>query len=474
MHRRLTRLLITLATVALAACDSATAPLGYLHFSGAANAVDTAGSRLLPLVVEVRDAGGAPVPAGTTVLFKAVVEGIGAFVHIALPTRSTSSPGEWVEVTDGAGRVSVLVLLGGTAGPAPLSVSVPALGIEGRVVFTITPGNPARVNVSPADTAILAGKSFTPHAGNFDQWGNLLREPLTWTVSGPGVTVSDAWLVSATTIGRYRLIAKGVGGADTSWVSVVPPGRLVGYSGFNGPATIRTFDVDGSNPITVASATSTWGSVDAVWIPGTTTVAYVTVVDSIQTLFTVGADGEPRPFFASRPPNVTHMGQPAPSADGKWLYFAAVDSRCSSLAFCVSRARIDGSAPELLVNTFSTDPSPSPDGSKVAYAARGTIRVLDVTTRMTSSWSVLGTEPAWSPDGTQIAYRTAGGVVALIRPDGTSQRTLPSTAGMGSISSWSPDSKWLIGKTVLIDAAAGTVMPLPYTYGGNYVATSMR
>jgi Tol biopolymer transport system component len=103
------------------------------------------------------------------------------------------------------------------------------------------------------------------------------------------------------------------------------------------------------------------------------------------------------------------------------------------------------------------------------------IRVLDVATRTSSSWSVSGITPAWSPDGTKIAYRNSSGGVSLVTPDGTVQ-SLPVSGYTYGVLAWSPDSKWVIAYQstgpVLIDAATGTTLPL--TYAGSKLPASMK
>jgi Tol biopolymer transport system component len=388
--------------------------------------------------------------------------------------------------TDQAGKTGVLVRLGRTAGPARIVVTVPTLGLLDTVRLTVKPGNGVRVLVTPGDTMLYAGKSFTLRGGVADRLGNPRTDPVTWSSSAPGLTVTSAGVVTATTVGRYYIRASGtvgsIPGLDSASVNVVPTGRFAGLTGYYYDIKISSFDVDGTNETTLASATDGGIGVHPAWIPGTSTVVYTTVANNLQILYAVGADAAPKPFFTTTPAGVTHQAEPTPTADGKWLYFSAYDTQCSQFDYCVARAKIDGSAYELLVTTASRQPAPSPDGSKVAYMTPGDqmIRVLDVATRTTSSWSVPGLNPAWSPDGTKIAYRTSSGGLALVTPAGSVQ-SLPSTVYTGSVSGWSPDGKWLIvtqgGAPALVDAATGSAIPLRYPttiYGSMRVPSSMK
>jgi hypothetical protein len=373
----------------------------------------------------------------------------------------------------------VFIVLGTLAGTARVVVSVPALEVVDTARFTVMPGNPYAVSVMPADTALYAGKSFTLRSGTVDRAGNPRPEPATWSVPDAGIAVTGGSVVTAgPTLGRYRIVAAGMGMADTGAVSVVPPGRLVAWSGTLGTGTLTAADVDGSNEATLATVNNDGIGIHPAWIPGTSSVVYTTLAGSVHTLYVVGPDAAPKPFFAAAPPTVTNQAEPTPSADGKWLYFSAYDSRCVANDYCLSRARIDGSAPELLLTTPSRNPAPSPDGSKVAYrGSDGQIRVLAVATRTTSSWSVAGYQPAWSPDGSQIAFLDPTGAISLVAPDGTGARVLSPAVVSISGPTWSPDSKWLLarpntGKAALIDPLTGATLPLGYF--GTRIPASMK
>jgi WD40 repeat protein len=110
------------------------------------------------------------------------------------------------------------------------------------------------------------------------------------------------------------------------------------------------------------------------------------------------------------------------------------------------------------------------------------IRVLDIATGVGRSYGgrtflVNGTIAAWSPTDDLIAY-AAGGLVGVIRSDGTGQRVLaPDIKSEVKWMDWSPDGKWLLvsppmGPTILFDVQAGTQLPIPTLAG--YGATAWR
>jgi hypothetical protein len=480
MRFPLPRRWFTLAAVALAACHESTGPgAPSLQFAGAANARDTIGARIAQaLVVTVRDAAGAVPPAGTVVQFAAVVSPAFRGEALVKPVNGAAFTGLATSPTDDGGQASMLIVLGTMAGTARVVVSVPTLGVVDTARFTVMPGNAYGPLVTPADTALYAGKSFTLRSGIVDRAGNPRPDPATWSAPDAGVTVTGAGVATAgTVIGRYRIIATGMGMADTGAVSVVPPGRLAAWSGALGTGTLTTVDVDGSNETALATVNNGGIGIHPAWIPGTSSVVYTTLTGNVHTLYVVGPGAAPKPFFAAAPPTVTDQAEPTPSADGKWLYFSAYDTRCAANDYCVLRARVDGSAPELLVATPSRNPAPSPDGSRVAYYDNTRIRVLDVATKTTSSWSVAGYQPAWSPDGSQIAFLDPSGAISLVAPDGTGARVLSPAVVSISGPTWSPDGKWLLarpntGKAALVDPVTGATLPLGYF--GTRLPASMK
>jgi dipeptidyl aminopeptidase/acylaminoacyl peptidase len=118
----------------------------------------------------------------------------------------------------------------------------------------------------------------------------------------------------------------------------------------------------------------------------------------------------------------------------------------------------------LPIGIAAWDPSPSPDGSRIAFTGQAADRSVSVyvydraartTTRLTTGAS-LNDEPAWSPDGTRIAFRsTRAGAsdIWVMDADGDNARRLTTAStlnpqpGSGQASSrpaWSPDSRRIV------------------------------
>lgn len=78
--------------------------------------------------------------------------------------------------------------------------------------------------------------------------------------------------------------------------------------------------------------------------------------------------------------------------------------------------------------------------SLVAYVRGGDVYVSKGAKEKRLTRGGTHARPRWSPDGKSIAYLN-GGLVWVMRADGTAQRRLSSRAAAGP--SWSPDGKWI-------------------------------
>ena len=133
-------------------------------------------------------------------------------------------------------------------------------------------------------------------------------------------------------------------------------------------------------------------------------------------------------------------------------------------------------------------PDISPDGKSVIYAAKfaggdSSIWVMNIDGSQShpltdSKWNEV--DPSWSPDGAQIAFAASrGGYVEIftMNADGSDIRQVTNgVQGIGGRSSWSPDGRWLAfyagprgdRDIYLVEVASGTTLRL--TYGGNNTA----
>jgi hypothetical protein len=429
-------------------------------------------------VVEVRDSTGAKAPQGTVVRFTAVPASNQSGTEMLVQSLTSTAYVQFVAAeTDAAGRAAVLLKFGTIAGTGRIALSVPTLALSDTARYTILPGAASRVTVLPADTAVYAGRTFTLRGGVVDRFGNVRTDPVTYTASSPGITVSSAGVVNAPTIGRYTLQASapGLTGTGTGAVSVVPQGTLTATRQVAAGLRIIRVDLDGSNYRELTSVSDGGIGPSPKWIPGTNTIVYSHYDGTLQLLQTVDENGVVAKLIKNPPATMSHQAIPSPARSNQVLYFAAHDTRCND-GYCIHRSGIDGSNPELLgtlpQGLHTERLSSSPDGSKVAYST-GQIRVFDYGTKTIASWTVPGSAPSWSSDGNVIAYATSSfGPINLVNSDGTNVRALTPagrTYGDGAMS-WSSDSRWLLAKSTsgsleLIEAATGMALPLGFTAG---------
>jgi hypothetical protein len=481
--------LLIAAIFVVTSCGDSSGPSGGrpgLTLVSGYNLTDTISARpVAALVVEVRDAQGAIAPQGTIVRFTPVptpyfqsemmVEGLASLSFTNFATGET----------DAAGRTGVLVQMGPIAGPARIAVSVPTLGVEDTARYTVRPGQPSAILLTPVDTAMYVGSSYTIRGGVVDRWNNVRTDPVVYTAT-PGVSVSSSGAVTASTIGRYTLTGTAGGASATINLSVIPQGTVAALVNRLDGLHIVTVNLDGSGLHDVVRVTDGGIGPRPRWVPGTSTIIYTDYVDGLQQLRTVDGNGNVSAFFPTPPATMTHQAEPSPSANAPVLYFSAYDSRCSDNVYCLFRSGIDGTSPELLGDVIAPGqetrhPAASPDGSKVAFAtSAGQIKVFNYTTRTVSAWGVAGMYPSWSPDGTQIAYsQQYGGPLHLINADGTNQRVITGSRPYSeSPPAWSPDSKWLIAQNIdygtldIIEVATGNVLPI--TNGAGYVSPNWK
>ena len=150
------------------------------------------------LVVQVLDEDGRPEP-GVDVRFEVPLDPVAPYP----PRMAVASVGAtWFDVVasdtmDSNGRAVARVQLGERAGPAGVVISVPLYGLVDTAEYTVLPGNPAGVMLSPKDTALAPGAGFTYRGPTWDRVGNPRQDPATWEVSGSAVSVDRSGRVTA-------------------------------------------------------------------------------------------------------------------------------------------------------------------------------------------------------------------------------------------------------------------------------------
>lgn len=345
-------------------------------------------------------------------------------------------------VTDTAGRAVIRVRFSTYAGLGKVAVSVPLYGLVDTARFTVVPGVAVSLAMAPKDTATELGSGFSARAATLDRAGNARTDAVTYEATSSVLQVDGTGRVTAAAVGRGMVRVRGSAGgkqlADSGAVTVVPKARVVAAGG-NG---LVLQNAAGGEARTIAVPIAAQPS----WSPSGGRIVYVS--NSVMVTDTLGAAVDLKP-------QVQNPSAPVWSADGNWIYFQGEANGAR-----IYRIRSDGTGfQSLLPSTVAATPSPSPDGTRVAFTA-GRLMVLTLATGKvdTLSTGYSGVMARWSPDGQWIAYFD-GGAIVLVHPDGTGRRTLQGSTYAGM--SWSPDSKWLITGTynaTITDVTGTTVL----------------
>jgi hypothetical protein len=425
------------------------------------------------LLVEVRSEMGVPV-RGAQVLFDPVERAGQPDVYIApaaAPNVPTSYRTLLDDTTNAQGRVAVRVRLGVHAGVAKLRLSALQLGFQDTARFTILPGKPAQVVVTPGDTAVYTGATFQASATVLDTWGNLRTDQATFAPLVDASVTATGNVTAGTKIARASYRATFAGASGTGWVSIVPHGTLIAlryppYSGGAGSAV--TFNLDGSGYQEIPSI---YYFEAPSWTPSGTTFVFGGPRQPAPGiwLYTSDLSGNVHQLGTPGDSSVTWASWPVYSPDGQALYFSGY---ALPHQYSLWRVDADGRNPHLLY----ADPSGiawrgslSPDGTRLVFTAENPaiIRVYTIASGTVSAWRVKGHTPRWSPVSDSIAFATQwGGPIKLMSSDGTGARLVNARSYGETSIAWSPDGAWLVAKGAvleLINVASGLTLPLAYT-----------
>lgn len=435
-----------------------------------AGVIDTIDAQpLQALVVQVRGPGGA-VASGKVVRFQSrpAVETTSPYyepaVYVCPLAAQTCGPfgGQFTtDTTDANGHAKVLVRLGHVAGPGVVRLTVPELGFADSATFTITPGAGVAVRALAPDTALDIGATATLRGHVVDRYNNRRTEPTTIS-AGPGGAVAldpATGLATAQDIGTHWLFTRYNSFVDSTRVRVVPIGRLVVWSSLE--RVVRLVNVNGGNERTLVSNVSS----DLGAFPS---------FDATRQRVTFHAGSE----FWGGPPNklivIDTAGSPRRDvgpvigfsmiiatrqlADGTVLVVGQRSADASNPGYSLWRVATDNTItfvaalPELEATYGGADISHS--GTAVAYVASTMtyppeLRVIEVSTGSTTLLEANGYSPRWSAQDDRVAYLVSGGfggAAVVINADGTGRRSLGSATfspGLG----WSPDGKYIVGRT---------------------------
>lgn len=373
--------------------------------------------------------------------------------------------------TDSNGQAAVVIYLGQIAGRAHVAVSLPKYSVADTVTFTVLPGNLAKLIGVPADTTVYTSATILLHGVPTDRYGNTRSDPVTFHVLSGPVTLSGS-TVTATGIGLGLAATTAGSVVDTTSISIVPHGRIA----LEASPYIHIVNLDGSDSVSILPNVGDVGNVR--WAPDGQSLVY----DGMNGCY-LGQIGDNSPIaIASLSGGARSLQLPASysvffpqyTRDGSRIYFTMFNPNGQFW-------QADPTTLAISSVGFPADqdyaPSPSPDGSQLAYmfATSNTTAVLRVITLSTGAVTDLGVpayQPEWSPVSNQIAYISSGscqGQIHIINSNGTGDRTLlPGTYNSGL--DWSPDGAWIValnsntGHIDVINVASGQALPLTFTH----------
>jgi len=385
-------------------------------------------------------------------------------------------------------QTSFLVKFGRRAGPAGILITVPELELADSVSFTVMPGDPAFIRLKPGDTAVMVGNSFTQDAIIIDRGGNDLGLHATFSSSSPAVTVAPTGKVDGSAVGRAGIMVRYVAPSgllqETAMVSVVPPGEIAQAISAPGATVTSAIGVRRTDGTMIRSYPTPQAPFEPMWSPDGAKVYYVGTdqQSNTQRLYSLNiADGAIRTIVPDTVAALSgrSLAWPAPSRDGVWIYFTAQEPGNFS---SVWRIHPDGTGAEKLVGDapppgdyrFRNCPSPSPDGTRLAYTeksvAANDVDVIDLTSRVVTVISGTGAdEVRWSPTGTRLATRGGAGLY-VVNPDGSGLRQIAGPISYFGGLDWSPDGAFVVvkmdSKPTIVDPDKGLFLPVPLDGSG--------
>jgi hypothetical protein len=456
-------------------CDSSTEPGSHgIRVVSGSNQTDTVYAVLAqPLVVEIRDSTGR-LASGVTVRFRSVLNANGNSVLVWKADQQ-----KWdiftTAVVDAKGRASTRMKVMAEAGTMRLEIGVPEWGLADTVTFTSTPGAPQRWTISPYDTTIQQGASFTLKAIVGDQFTNPVPGAAP-TFTATGVNVSSTGLITTTTApSRAKIIVSYKTMKDSVYVSVLPRLPMVINRSDAVSAAVVLINSDGTAPTTLATTTDR--SIAPSSVAATPSVVYYRgTASGSGKVWVVQPNGTPQLLL---PGQTRAESWPTLSPDGTWVYFVR-DARS------LWRAHLDGSGLDSLTSfrqarTYMA-PTVSPDGQSVAIEdSIGGVKIVDVATKTARTTGFACASPRYSPDGTSFAC-VSPTELSITRTDGTMQKSVASLAPYPisdplSGVDWTPDGKWLVvavanGTARLFEISSGAVIDLTDVLGRNLIQAS--
>ena len=454
--------LATVVTVVAGCGDSGTGPTNTspsVKVVAGSGVTDTVLSQpVQALVAEVRDAHGRALP-GVLVRFQSrpptdpARQFYEAAVFVCQLTAPSCYNSQFVaDTTDRSGRVKAVVRLGSFAGKAVVDVTVPELGLQDSATFTVTPGAPSRLILSPRDSTLDIGATATLQGHAADQYGNPRTEVASFTAApGNSVTVdATTSTVTAHDIGKQWLYAHVGAITDSVVVRVVPPGRLVVWSASQ--SAVRLVNTNGRDERTILTNASSdegvfpWFDPTRQRITLHTGAPYTGVATDAIVLDTTGTPRRDISGFSNvvavrqtDDGNVMVVGRRSTDPQGTYLFRVTADNTITLLIMLnLSNGSYGGA-------------DITHDGTRVAHLNGSVLSITEVSTGITTQVDDGARSPRWSVQGDQLLYLRAwctsgyDGIPVVVNADGSGSRILSNSCFSPGLA-WSPDATYFIGR----------------------------
>lgn len=387
-----------------------------------------------------------------------------------------------------SGQATFKVLFGRTAGQWPIIITVPDLKFADTLWFTVKPGAPAYVTLRPSESTVVVGGTYQQSAIVIDRGGNQPNPApaLTFSTVDPAIRVAANGVVTGVAYGRAGVRVRSGILNETAMVSVVPTGRLAAIAALPGATTDPAIIVLGTDASGPRRYPEPQDASAPAWTADATTIYYVgtsRVANPTQRIYSLAlSDGAVSPLISDTVSALSgaKLISPAVSFDGAWVYFATQIVQTGPTAGEIWRVHQDGSGVERLVTgavagspyVVRTSPSPSPDGTRLAYVEKtisptttaNDIKILNLQSGNTLTISGSGAdEVRWSPTGAQLATKGGAGLY-VVNADGSALTQLIPLVGPFGGLDWSPDGRWLLanlnGRATILEPTTGLQLPL--------------
>lgn len=376
------------------------------------------------------------------------------------------------------GIATVILGNNGVAAQVWLRISTANGGIDDSVLVRVLPGRAVRLG--PADTTLYAGSSTQLRV--VDRLGSVRPDAVQTISTSLGATASPTGLLTAgPSPARVMTVAQFATPngtrTDTSWLSIVPRGRVFGIAEAPFGTALRILNLDGSGYLRLGPNQHPTG---AAWKPDGTQILFSDFLSySRQRLHAAlavdsAAFVEFVPFVTGSP---LDMWDPEFTLDGQWVFFAGTGPLVADPVRLWRASVATGTATPLPLAagpkpfTVRVRPSPSPDGQQYAAVTdelNGSIRVFQTATGTFTAWSVHGQRPRWHPSQAKIAFVAQGnGPIFVMNDDGmgVQQLTPDSIVYSESVLGWSPDGAWLLARQIFPGTGGGHLALIGYPSG---------